>query len=112
MNTMNKNKNKDGNVHSQAKTRHKTYDPTTRLPRASLLVKAGEEAPGSMGESAEAGLTSRLPVVNTTPPGFWFSQSPLNAQFLALLPFAPHSLTPTNTSSQHAPLYLQSVLHL
>lgn len=112
MNTMNKNKNKDGNVHSQAKTRHKTYDPTTRLPRASLLVKAGEEAPGSMGELAEAGLTSRLPVVNTTPPGFWFSQSPLNAQFLALLPFAPHSLTPTNTSSQHAPLYLQSVLHL
>lgn len=61
MNTMNKNKNKDGNVHSQAKTRHKTYDPTTRLPRASLLVKAGEGAPGSMGEWAEAGLASRAP---------------------------------------------------
>lgn len=65
------------------------------------MDEAGETGPQETRRVGHSWLwRPELPMVSTSPPECWVSRSPSSVQFLALLPFAPHSFTPIDPRSQ------------
>lgn len=113
---MNKHKSKEHNVRSQAKTGPNNLGFHHQVTKSESLDGVGRHGLRWHGRVDQSWFDCLgFPMINTSP-GFWFSQSPSNAQFLALLPFASHSFSPTNPSAQeetqHGPSYLQLVFRL
>lgn len=90
---MNKHKSKERNVHSQAKPGPNNLGFHHQVTKSESLDEVGRHGLRWHGRVDQSWFDCLgFPMINTPPPGFWFSQSPSNAHFLALLPFASHFL--------------------